>query len=180
MRFLNQFLERRHMNIQVRVIPELQTVIITAVVLLILYIIFKKFLYKPVARYMQNRSDLIQAEIDEAKDLKSEAKYIKENQEKIINNANVESKKIIEEAKKTGDEIKDNILKEAKREAKEIIMKAEKEAEKQKIEALEDMKNQSVDLAILIAQKIMEEQLNVDKQNLLIDKFVEEVGVSHW
>ena len=47
-------------------------------------------------------------------------------------------------------------------------------------EALEIIQNQSVDLAILIASKIMEEQLKVDKQNLLIDKFVEEVGASHW
>jgi F0F1-type ATP synthase membrane subunit b/b' len=42
------------------------------------------------------------------------------------------------------------------------------------------MKNQSVDLAVLIAQKILEEQLNLDKQNLIIDKFIEEVGASHW
>lgn len=167
-------------NIQIRVIPELQTMIVTAIVLLILYLIFKKFLYRPVARYMQNRSDLIQSEIDEAKDLKLEAKYIKENQEKIINDAHMLSKKIIEDAKKTSDEIKDNIISEAKREAKEIIKKAEKEAQKQKQEALEDMKNQSVDLAVLIAQKILEEQLKVDKLNLIIDKFIEEVGASHW
>ena len=168
------------MGIQVRVIPELQTMIVTAVVLLIIYLIFRKFLYKPVARYMQNRSDLIQSEIDNAYDLKLEAKYIKENQEKIINDAHIQSKKIIEDAKKISDGIKDNIILEAKREAKEIIKKAEKQAQKQKLDALEDMKNQSVDLAVLIAQKILEEQLNVDKQNLLIDKFIEEVGASHW
>ena len=168
------------MGIKVRVIPELQTMIVTAVVLLILYLIFRKFLYKPVSRFMHKRNDLIQTEIDNAKSLKLEAKFIKENQEKIINDAHTESRKIIEEAKKISDEIKDNIIIEAKKEAKEIIKKAEKEVEKQKIEALEDMKNQSVDLAILIASKIMEEQLKVDKQNLLIDKFVEEVGASHW
>ena len=168
------------MGIKVRVIPELQTMIVTAVVLLILYLIFRKFLYKPVSRFMHKRNDLIQTEIDNAKSLKLEAKFIKENQEKIINDAHTESRKIIVDAKKISDEIKDNIILEAKKEAKDIIKKAEKEAEKQKIEALEDMKNQSVDLAILIASKIMEEQLKVDKQNLLIDKFVEEVGASHW
>jgi len=168
------------MDIQVRVIPELQTMVVTAIVLLILYLMFKKFLYKPVSRYMQNRADLIQSEIDDTKALKQEAKHIKENQEKIINEAHVEGKKIIEDAKKISDEIKDNIIMEAKKEAKEIIGKAEKEAEKQRIESLEDMKNQAVDLAVLIASKIMEEQLNVDKQNLLIDKFVEEVGASQW
>ena len=168
------------MDIQIRLMPELHNMIITAIVLLILYLLLKKLLYKPVSRFMQNRSDLIQSEIDDAKALKQEAKYIKENQEKIINEAHIEGKKIIEDAKKISDEIKDNIILEAKKEAKEIIGKAEKEAEKQKAKALEEMKNQAVDLAVLIASKIMEEQLNVDKQNLLIDKFVEEVGASQW
>ena len=93
------------MDIQVRVIPELQTMIVTAIVLFLLYLIFRKFLYKPVSRYMQNRSSLIQSEIDDAKALKQEAKFIKENQEKIINEAHMESKKIIEDAKKISDEI---------------------------------------------------------------------------
>ncbi len=168
------------MDIQIRLLPELESVVITAVVLLILYILLKKLLYKPVSRFMQKRSDLIQSEIDDAKEMKQEAKYIKDNQEKIINEAHIESKKIIEEAKKISDEIKDNIILEAKKEAKEIILKAEKGAEKQKQEALEDMKNQSVELAVLIAQKILEEQLSADKQNLLIDKFIDEVGTSQW
>lgn len=168
------------MDIQIRLFPELESVIITAVVLLILYILLRKLLYKPVSSFMQRRSDLIQSELDDAREMKAEAKFIKDNQEKIINEAHMESKKIIEEAKKTSDEIKDNIILEAKKEAKEIIIKAEKEAEKQKAEALEDMKNQSVELAVLIAQKILEEQLNVDKQNLLIDRFIEEVGASKW
>lgn len=168
------------MDIQIRLMPELHNMIITAIVLLILYLLLKKLLYKPVSRFMKKRSDLIQAEIDDAKSMKEEAKFIKENQEKIINEAHMESKRIIEDAKKISDEIKDNIILEAKKEAKEIIRKAEKEAEKQKAEALEDMKNQSVDLAVLIASKVMEEQLNVDKQNLLIDKFVDQVGASQW
>ena len=168
------------MGIQVRVIPEFQTMIVTAIVLLILYIVFRKFLYKPVVRYIHDRSEMIQAEIDEAKALKQEARYIKDHHEKIINDAHMQSKKIIEDAKKISDEIKENIISEAKKEAKEIIKKAEKEAERQKMKALEDMKNQSVDLAILIASKILEDQLIVDKQNLLIDKFVEEVGASQW
>lgn len=168
------------MDIQIRVIPELQTMIVTAIVFLILYLFLKKLLYKPISRFMQERSNMIQAEIDDANNMKADAKHIKDNQEKIINDAHKESKQIIEEAKRVSDQIKENILLEAKKEAKEIIMKAEKEAEKQKAEALEDMKNQSVELAVLIASKLLHEQLNVDKQNLLIDEFVEEVGSSKW
>ncbi len=81
------------MDIEIRLLPELESVIITVVVLLILYLLLKKLLYKPVSRFMQKRSDLIQSEIDDAREMKQEAKYIKDNQEKIINEAHIESKK---------------------------------------------------------------------------------------
>ena len=77
------------MDIEIRLLPELESVIITVVVLLILYLLLKKLLYKPVSRFMQKRSDLIQSEIDDAKEMKQEAKYIKDNQEKIINEAHI-------------------------------------------------------------------------------------------
>ncbi len=38
----------------------------------------------------------------------------------------------------------------------------------------------SIDMGVLIASKIMEEEISVDKQNYLIDKFIDEVGSSEW
>ena len=35
-------------------------------------------------------------------------------------------------------------------------------------------------MAILIASKIMEENITIDNQKYLIDKFIDEVGSSKW
>ncbi|WFA08156.1 F0F1 ATP synthase subunit B [Tissierella sp. Yu-01] len=165
---------------QVLVIPELKSMIITAITLVILYVVYKKFLYVPVNMYLQERRNLIQSEINDAKSLKEQAIAIKQEQEAYISEAQRQAQEIIENSRKFGEEMKENILLEAKKEAREIIVKAQKEVEKQKKDALEEIKLQSVDIAVLIASKIMEEQISVDKQNYLIDKFIDEVGTSEW
>ena len=35
-------------------------------------------------------------------------------------------------------------------------------------------------MGVLIASRIMEEEVNIDKQEYLIDKFIDEVGKSEW
>ena len=45
---------------------------------------------------------------------------------------------------------------------------------------MQDVKSQAGELAILIASKIIEEEVKMDKQNILIDKFIDEVGNSQW
>lgn len=168
------------MGYQVLVIPDPKSIIIVAITLAILYIIFKKFLYVPVSVFLQERRNLIQAQLKDARDLKSEAEKLMKSHDDILSNARLQGKEIVETARKHGEELKDTILLEAKKEAKVIIQKAEREAEKQRLLLLEEMKDQSVDMGIFIASKIMEEQIDVDKQNYLIDKFIDEVGSSQW
>lgn len=164
----------------VLVIPDFQSVVITAITLAILYFVFKRFLYEPVSTFLQDRRNRILGEIEDADYLKAEAEEMKANQEAMISKAQIEGQKIVENARKYGEEVKENIILEAQQQAREIILKAEKETERQKQLMLQDVKSQSIDMGILIASKIMEEQINVDKQNLLIDKFIDEVGSSEW
>lgn len=168
------------LDYEVLVLPDFQSMVITAVTLIILYIIYRRFLYIPVSMYLQERRNLIQGEINDAKGLKEDAIALKKNQEAMINSARLEGQQIVENAKKVGEEVKENIILEAKKEAKEIVLKAEKEIERQKKLALEDIKNKSIDMGVLIASRIMEEEVNIDKQEYLIDKFIDEVGKSEW
>jgi F-type H+-transporting ATPase subunit b len=168
------------MDFNINVIPDLQSMVITAITLLILYLIYKKFLYLPVSMYLQERRNYIQSEISEAKSLKEQAIMLKQDQEAYLNNVQRQGQEIIENARKFSEEMRANIIAEAKKEAREIILKAEMDIERQKKAALEEIKIQSIDMAILIASKIMEEQINLDKQEFLIDKFINEVGTSEW
>ena len=168
------------MEFDVRVIPVLSSMLLQLLATFILFLILRHFLYKPVSKFMNDRSEKIQGDIDDAKGLKNEATELKSNYEGRINTAKAEGQEIIENSRKRGEEIKESILAEAKVEAEGILAKARTEIEREKEKALEEIKLQAGDMAVLIAEKVINANIDANKQSDLIDKFVDEVGVDKW
>lgn len=168
------------MNIVVRALPELSSVLITWVSVGILFLILRKLLYNPVSKFLEDRKAKIQSDIDEAKTLKEEAQSMLKEYESKISQARKESQEIIENARKRGEELREDIIQEAKREAEGIISRARQEISREREAALESIRSEAGEIAVLIASKILEENLALDKQQNLIDKFIDEVGKSEW
>lgn len=168
------------MEIQVLALPVVSAMLLSWVALAILYFGLRKFLYKPVSEFLNDRKEKIKSDIDGAKVLKEEATALREEYESRIDLAKKESQEIVEGARKRGEELKEDILEEAKKEAEGIVARARKEIIRERESAMQDVKSQAGELAILIASKIMEEEVKMDKQNILIDKFIDEVGNSQW
>jgi F-type H+-transporting ATPase subunit b len=165
---------------EIRVLPELKDVILQLIATGILFLIMWKLLYNPVANMLEKRKEKIQENITSAESLKEEALKLKEEYEAKISQAKKEANDIIEGGRKRGEELKENILAEAREEAKNIIERAKREIQAEKEKALLDIKSQSADMALLIASKVIEEELSKDKHQKLIDKFIDEVGSQKW
>ena len=168
------------MDIQVLALPVFSSMILAWIALAILYFGLRKFLYKPVSEFLNDRKTKIQSDIEGAKVLKEEATTLREEYESRIDLAKKESQEIVEGARKRGEELKEDILAEARKEAEGIVSRARKEITREREVAMQDIKSQASEMAILIASKIMEEEVKLDKQNTLIDKFIDEVGNSQW
>lgn len=168
------------MEFDIRVIPQLSSMILQLISTLLLFFILRHFLYKPVSKFMNDRKEGIQSDIDDAKTLKSEAIELKSEYELKINEAKTEGQKIIEDSRKRGEEIKQDIVNEARVEANSIMEKARVEIEREKEKALEEIKLQAGEMAILIASKVIDKNLDMNLQKDMIDKFVDEVGVDKW
>lgn len=168
------------MDIVVRPLPILESVILALVALLLIYLILRKFLHEPVTKMLNERKAKIQGDLDEAKVLQEEARIIKEDYESKINLAKVESQEIVEGARKRGEELRQGIVSDAKKEAELVMENARREIQRERDAALQDIKTQAAEIGVLIASQIMEDQVNEDKQKILIDKFIDEVGSSKW
>ena len=164
------------MDFDIRVLPISSSMILQLVATVILFFILKHFLHEPVSNYMKERKNRIQNDIDGAKALKEEAIELKSEYEAKINEAKAEGQEIIESARKRGEEIKEDIINEAKVEADGIIDRARKEIDREKEKALDEIKLQAGDMALLIASKVIDEELDVNLQQDLINKFIDEVG----
>lgn len=168
------------MDIQVLALPELPSVIITLVSFLVLFLVLRKFLHGPVTNFIQERQDNIQSDIDESKVLKQEAMDLKADYEERMERAKLEGQEIVENSRVRASELEESMLEEAKEEVRTVKERAKKDIEREREKAYEDVKESAGEMAILIASKIMEKDMNLENQNVLIDKFIDEVGNSQW
>ena len=143
---------------------------------LILFVVVRAFLWKPITNILEQRRELAMKEITDAKQKNDEAS-------KLLD----ESRKEVEKAKKRAKEIVDNAVITAKLEKSEIIEDAKNQAKKRldnldyEIELeLEKQKNvlrqEIVDVAFLAAEKIVKREINKEEHIKVVEETLEEVG----
>lgn len=168
------------LDIIVEVMPVFRDMVMVWVTLLILFKLLEKLAYGPITKFIEDRKSKIESDIDEAKTLNAEAQETKEKYEAKMAEAREESQRILSDARARGEELKNEILSEARGEADVIKTRARKEIEREKAAAFESVKSETGDMALLIASRIMEQEMDVENQEGLVDKFINEVGSTPW
>lgn len=143
---------------------------------LVLFIILGKILFKPVLKIMDEREASINRDIQEGAKAKEEGLMLKSEYEKKVSEAKEEGQAIVEQAKKRAEKRTEEMLDHAKKEAENIRNRANADIEKERQQAFIDVKNQVSDMAVSIASKIIEKDIDDSKHKELIDEFVKEVG----
>lgn len=149
------------------------------IIFLLFWGIVGKFAFKPIVTALRSREDDIQKSLDSAKEAKKEMLELKAENDKIIAEAREESKKIVSEAKEMGN----SIIKEAKDKAKEegsrLITNAKQEIESEKQKAIGEVKKEAGALAISIAEKVLQKELNnKEDQAEYADRLLSEINLS--
>ena len=141
--------------------------VLTIINLIVLYLILRKFLFRPVMDIMEKREKMIADGIGHANEEQDKAHALKKQYEDALNGAKEESTKMIEQAKL-----------DAKQEYNQ--MKTARESLNQEREqAFDDMKAQVAGLAMDAAKKILLENAdNISGVNAY-DQFLKDAGDSH-
>ncbi len=144
--------------------------------LLILFLLMKKFLYKPVAEVLEKRRADIEGDYAAADEAKREALADKAEYEEKLSSAEHEAdemrKNAADEAKRHGE----RIIAEANARADGIIRAAEAQIKLDKKKAEADMKREIADVSTKLAEKLIGKEVNADTHRELIDSFIEEIG----
>ena len=142
--------------------------------LLVLYLLLKKFLFKPVCKMMDERSAKIQSDLDGAAQAKADAEKIKADYEAEIADAHSQAVEITNKAKAQAGRECDLMLENAAK----IMKEAEKSIANEKEKAMDDAKYQIADLAILAAAKVIKKNVGGDSDRETVDEFLSEVGAA--
>ena len=143
--------------------------------LLILFLILKKFLFKPVQNVIKSRKDKVDAQYSEAEEALANAKASEKELNEKLSRAHNTADEIVKEATAQGERRRDNIVTEARAEADAIIRQAKAAAQMEKKKAQEDIKEQIVDVSSALTEKLIERELNVEDHRRLIDSFISEM-----
>ena len=151
-------------------------ILISLLNLLILFLLFKKFLFGPVNKMLAKR----QGEIDAIYDAADEAKRIAEEDKLLwdekISTAKAESDEIIKKAQDSAKRQGATIVTNAKEQADGIIRQAETQAQLEMKKAEEGIKKEIVEVSTALANKLLEREINAEDHRDLIDSFIEKIG----
>ncbi len=147
--------------------------------LLIIFLIVKKILYKPVQNMLDARQKSIDDKYIEAEQAKNEAIADKLAYEERLSEAKAEADSIIENAVGIAKAREKEILSDARNEADSIINKAEKNAELELKRAEDLIKGEIVDVSTRLTEKILGREIKADDHTDLIDSFINEIGESN-
>ena len=154
------------------------TFIFAIINLLILYFILKKVFFNRVTEFMEKRTASIQTEIENAGKDRKEAGELKQSLEEKMKQAHVDAAKILSDMKKRAEEEHDSLVQEAKEQARFIISKAHEEIERERRQMLKEIRNETASLALSAASKVLEAQMDTEKNRELVNKFLDEEGVA--
>ena len=143
---------------------------------LTIFFVAKKFLFVPVMNMIESRQKEIDDMYDAAGQAKSEAEAMQSEYQQKLNQAQVTSERIVKEAVARGQAREEEIIRKANADASAIMDKASADIEMEKKKAINDAKNEISGLAMAIAGKVVERELNTADQADLIDRFIEELG----
>lgn len=136
---------------------------------IILLVILKFLLYKPLLKVMQDREKRIDDGLENAERADQMLSESEQTRLETIKAAKVESHSILDSARKSAEEAKSTILQDAESEAAKIIKTGQNVVEMERSKAAQELKIQAVDLIIQTAEKVLKEKIDPLRDQKLIE-----------
>lgn len=143
--------------------------------LLLIFLIAKRFLYKPVRKMLDERQAAIEGDYSAAREAKEAALADQKTYEERLKTAKNEAEAIIHSAVETANARERELMDEAKKKADGIVRQAELSAEQERRKAEESIKEEIVSVSSMLTEKLLEREVNADDHKDLIDRFINDL-----
>jgi F-type H+-transporting ATPase subunit b len=150
--------------------------IFTLINTLILFLIIKHFLFGRVNKILEERSKTVSDTYKNADEANEKAHELEKQYAELMAGAKEKSAQIISDATKKAQRHSDEIVMQAKSEASAIKAKADEDIERQRQRAVNQIRDEISDIAVAVAEKLVEREIDSEDNDRLISEFLESVG----
>jgi len=131
-------------------------------------------LYKPITKTLDERAAKIKESLEKAEQIKQESVRAEESVRAQIEAGRKEGQAIIAQAAQNAERVKEEAKAEARKEAEALILRAQAQIESDREESFNKLRREFADLAVLAAEKVIEQSLDKKAHETLIEKVLEE------
>lgn len=154
------------------------SIIFTLCNTLILFLVLRHFLFKPVTNIIAQRQKEVEDTYQKADDAKERADKLESDYTVLMSNAKTESAEMMKAATKKAQSRADAMLADAKTEASGVMQRANEEIAREQQRAKAQMRGEIADLAVMVAEKVVARDLSAEDHERLISDFIDNVGTA--
>lgn len=159
---------------------DLWKIVFMLVNLLLIYLILKRFLYKPVKKMFELREQEVAETYQKADAAEADAYELKDQYEKKLTGAKYEAEEIVRSATKRAQLRSESMIGDAKDTVSNMMERAQEQIESEKKKAVNEIKDEVADIALMAASNVLEKEMDSKDHHKLIDEFIAEVGDGPW
>ena len=154
--------------------------VLLAIAVFFLFLLMSNLLFNPARKLLKDRQSRIAKDISDANEDKESAAALKAEYEGKLKDIDKEAEVILSEARQKALKNESKIIDEAKQEAARIIKRAQEEADLEKKHAMDDVKQDMIQIASMMAQKVVAASIDTKIQDSLVEETLREMGESTW
>ena len=137
---------------------------------LILLVVLRLVLYKPILRILDERRRRIADGLSQAERAAEQASASEEQSQRILQEARVEGQQAVQRAQEAALRLRQELEERARVEADQIITRAREELRLERDQAIQALRAEFADLAVTAAERIIDQSLDRAAHQRLIDE----------
>jgi F-type H+-transporting ATPase subunit b len=142
---------------------------------LVLLYLANRFLFKPVMKLLDERSERIRKGLEDAEAAERDRELAASEREAALTESRKEAQALLARAAKIAEDTRAETVAEAKAAAEKLIARARQEITAERDKAMSELKAEVADLALDAASKLVRAEMNGETQRRLVDQFLAEV-----
>tara|TARA_B100000700_G_scaffold1596_1_gene2012 strand:- start:532 stop:1041 length:510 start_codon:yes stop_codon:yes gene_type:complete len=139
------------------------------VIFLLVLLILKKYAWKPLLDFLDQREKEISDSLAMAESAKADLEKVKEESEKILNEAKNQGKSIVSDSKQKAEDSANKILNDAQAKSDEFVLDAKKKIDVEKKKAIKEIKEEVVGLSLDLASQVLQRNVKDEDNNKFVD-----------
>jgi len=155
--------------------PHASELIVGAIAFAVLFVFMWKWVLPRVAKLLDERRQKIQGELEKAEAARREAEAELARYREQLANAREEANRIIEEGRRTAEQLRTDLQAKAEQEAQATVARATEEIRAERDRVLRELSAQVGQIAVDLAGRVVEKELDKTTQQRLVDEFIKQV-----